>query len=229
MKKILVEINEDSNNVCIINNINGKKTEKYISTEDFVNSIISSTERDKKVEFKPVMGTLYREKGFCKIIQTIQTGKNTYIYIILREKAQAPMPVGKRFYGNVGMPNLLFAVKVVNNRFSQLFLAAADTKNIKEDSKLFCYPFSHVSRGRASVCLGSNSISLDLSILDNLLLIPDLFFSMGNGLDSYSVQNNAQNLEFEALLRYCDNNEYSNDMLVENPTYKSYIEWIKSI
>lgn len=224
---IKIELLEDSNSVCILEDSNGRKINKFISIDDFISSIISSTKRDKKENFNPIIGELYREKFNTRLIQSIQLNKNKFAYILFRPRALAPFSIYTRDFGEVGMPSLLFAVIVVNNKFSKLYLTVTDEDNIvTEGSRLFKYPFSNVFQNTGSVCTGSNIIKTDLSIKDNLFNIPDMFFSMPNTAEAFSPNNNALKLTFQELGKKLQGKQFANELLVDNTLVPTYKDWI---
>ncbi|MCC0673185.1 hypothetical protein IC216_14430 [Clostridioides sp. ES-S-0145-01] len=135
------------------------------------------------------------------------------------------MSFGKDFYSDVGMPNLLFAIKTVNNIFSGLYVSVSKTKNINESTQLFIYPFSNVYDS-GNVCLYSDQINLDFSKIENIFLVPNIFFSMPNTIDHFSVKNNTQNLDYLGLLEYLNHKQFYNNLLVKNYTYN---KWIKKL
>ncbi|EQF26844.1 prokaryotic E2 D family protein [Clostridioides difficile CD160] len=224
MKTILFELIENSNTVNLIENNNGRKRVKTLLVSDFISSILSSSEL-KNLSDIPFFSPIYQEKDNMKLIQTIQLNKTTKIYIILREELSAPMSFGKDFYSDIGMPNLLFAIKIVNNIFSKLYVSVSKTKNINENTQLFIYPFSNVYNN-GNVCLGSNQINLDFNKIENIFLVPNIFFSMANTIDYFSVENNTQNLDYLELLEYLNHKQFDSNLLIKNYTYN---EWTKKL
>lgn len=230
MKRILVELLGNSNSVNLITEENGRKKERLISVEDFIESLKASTKRKKTDEFKPVISPLLRRVNDITLIQTKQVGKNSYFYILHSERKQATFPIFNRFYGNVGIPNLLFGVQVVNNRVSRLYIVATKDKDITLDSKLYLYPFSNVGTGSGSVCLGGNNINnFDVTERDNLFKVVDMFFSMPNNTHMYSNDKNTMRYEYEEMLQALDNKLFDDSLLVENKGCSTYREWIEKL
>lgn len=227
---IKIELFNDSNSVRLIEDAHGRKINKFISIDDFISSVASSTKRGKVDKFKPIIGELYREQFNTRLIQTIQLNKNKFAYILFRPRALAPFSIYSRDFGEVGMPSLLFAVIVVNNRFSKLYLAVTDEDNlVTEDSKLFQYPFSNVFQNTGSVCTGSNSIKIDLSIKENLFNIPNMFFSMPNTAEAFSPNNNTAKLTFQELGKKLQGIQFPNELLVPNKSLNNYKDWINRL
>lgn len=146
-----IEICEDGTNlVNIFSEDDGIKKEKIITLEDFIESLMSA--KNKNV-FKPIESPIYKEEYGSKLIQCKTIGKNSSIYILLKEKARMPFQLFKRVYDNVGYPNMLFAIKVVNDKVSSLCLVCTKTTQMTNDTKLYKYPFTNVSGNEGNVCL----------------------------------------------------------------------------
>lgn len=226
------KIDMDSNTSFIVEDKHGFKADIPVSTEDLISSIVSSTKnkRGKKNAFKPISSPLAISKDGMQLVQTIQDGKNSFLYIIKRSARPAAIQIFNRFYDNVGVPNLLFAIRVINNHFSQLYVVATCSELIEENMRICKYPFSNVLHNNGSVCLGSNSLSdMTFTNLNNLFNVINYFFSMPNNMDGYSCANNSEGYEFEQLVKFLQNKEFENSLLVSNQSLTTYKDWINSI
>lgn len=223
---MLIEIKEDGSNlVSILTEKNGRKTEKVITMSDFISSIVSSNSLG---DFEPVASPLYRKSLGTTLIQSTQFTKNATIYILHREKHQAPMQIYSRFYGDVGYPHLLFAVEVVNDTPVRLYLVAVKDGVITENTKIFKYPYTNVSGKQGNVCLGQNGFEKGIEG-DKLFGIPIQFFSMPNTLHSYTPANNTKRYEFEKMVQILQNKEFDNSLLIENNDLPTYKDWFESL
>ncbi|MDU2121894.1 MAG: hypothetical protein E7E64_05105 [Clostridium celatum] len=224
---MIIKLNEDGSNLAtIVKEINGRKKEKIITVDDLIASIIAS---NRMGSFEKVISPLYRQVMNSTLIQSINYAKNSSIYIIHRKKCQAPVQIFSRFYGDVGFPGLLFAIDVVNNKLIKLYVVAVKDDDIKEDTKIYRYPFTNVSGKTGSVCLGSNHFEKGILEGDKLFNVINQFFSMPNTLHSYSPHNNTRKYEFEKMIRLLTNKEFDDQLLVENTDLKTYIEWIEKL
>ena len=223
---MLIDIKEDGSNlVSIINEKNGRKNEKIITMDDFITSIVSSNSLG---DFDPVASPLYRKVSGTKLIQAKQYSKNSTIYILHSEKHQAPMQIFSRFYGDVGYPHLLFAVKVVNKVTTNLCVVAIKDNDVKEQTKIYHYPYTNVSGSLGNVCLGGNKFEKGIEG-DKLYKIPFQFMSMPNTLHSYSPKKNTKLYEFEEMIKILQGKEFDESLLVPNKELPAYKDWFEAL
>ncbi|NFH90540.1 hypothetical protein FDA33_10080 [Clostridium botulinum] len=228
MKKIYIELIDGSKSVNMVQVLEeGQKKEKLISIEDFVTSITASLDGKN---FEEVKSPIFRDLRGVRLIQSKQVGKNSHTYVLFQAKHNTPFQLFNRFYENVGVPNLLYGVKVVNNRLSKLYVVAIKDTNIVGSTKLYKYPFTNVSGNLGSACLGRNvfDVGIEDNDLEKLYSIPNQFMSMPNNLDYYRIQNNNKCYECEQLLKVLNNNIFDNDLLVENDIM-TYANWFNQL
>lgn len=228
INKTVVEFFSDSKTVNVINDDGIKKTEKLVGINDFLNSILISIDKN---EVNTYISPLYEDRKGVKLIQCKYYGKNSKIYILFREKGNVPMPVYHRIYANVGIPSLLFAVHVVNNRMDKLYVVATKDTVITNDTLIYRYPFTHVSYTNGSVCTGQNRFTpgIEDNNLKLLYEIPNQFFSMPNaGADyaNYADNRNDSHIGVEEKFRELDNKDFDEGLLIKSPflNYKNFIE-----
>lgn len=229
--KTLIELESNSNTVKVIKEVNGVKKDKTMLVSDFLDSLNLSLEKSpvKKNKFEEIISPLYMKKYNMELIQTKQIGARSFIYFLLRKKASAPMPLNGRMYADVGMPNLIFAIKVVNSKFSKLGLVAVKDDYITPNSLIYLYPFSNLMDTLGgSMCLGGNKIAVDFKDIKSVFKIPNLFFDMPNNMSGFSANRNSKGMEYDELLMYLDGKEFEDDLLVESKIC-TYEDWIKYI
>lgn len=224
---MLIEIKEDGSNlVSIIQEENGRKKEKLISMGDFISSVLSANARGK---FETIISPLFTEINGIRLIQSKKYSSNSAIYILHRKKCQAPVQIFNRFHGDVGFPGMLFAIDVVNDRLSRLYVVAVKDEVITNDSKIYKYPYSNVSGSNGIVCLGSNHFSKGILKEEKLFNVPNEFFSMPNTLHSASTSNNTKGYEFEEMIIKLKNKDFDDSLLVDNFKNTTYAEWIENL
>ena len=224
--KTIFEMCDLTNTVSIQLEKSGRKTEKVISMDDFIESVMASR---NKSDFVAIESPLFKEVNGIKLIQSKQIGKNSFIYIIQKTRSIMPMVIYSRMYPDCGMPNLLYGIKIVNNKLSQMFLVTVKDDVITEESKIFKYPFTNVSGDTGRVCLGGNSFEVGILEGDSIYNVPLQFFSMPNTMDSFSVMNNTKGFEFEEMVKELSGKEFDDNLLVENEKITTYKEWFKAI
>lgn len=224
MGKMTVEFLNDLKAVNIITNDGVKKNEKIVSINDFLISILESTNKNKLNSFT---SPLHEIRKGIDLIQSKSFGSNSTVYILFRKKGYAPMPHYNRMYENVGVPNLIFAVRVVNNRLSQLYTVATKDEVITNDTTIYKYPFTNVNGGTGLVCTGANKFEPGIEDNNYKLLydVPNKFFSMPNNQGYDNCRSNKYK-SVEEVFRKLNNNEFDEDILVRSPflNYKDFIQ-----
>lgn len=224
LEKMTVEFYNNSKSVNIVTKDGLKKTEKTVSIDAFLISILDATSQS---ELNTFISPLHRIKKGVELIQCKNLGPNSTIYVLFRKKGFAPMPHYNRMYGNVGVPSLIFAVKVVNNRMSRLYTVATKDNTITNDTKIYKYPFTNVDGYTGLVCTGSNKFEPGIEDNDLKLLfdIPNKFFSMPNN-QGYESCRNPKYKNVEEVFKALNNVEFDEGLLVKSPflSYKDFIE-----
>ncbi|WP_315069171.1 hypothetical protein [uncultured Clostridium sp.] len=226
-RKVYIELKEESKCVNIIRILKGgRRKEKLISIEDFASSISSSLVGNNIGQVKSAIA---REVRGVRLIQSKKLGDKAHVYVLLQAKHNTPLQLFNRFYDNVGVPSLLYGVHVVNNRLSKLYVTAVKDTNILSTTRIFRYPLTNVSGDIGSVCLGRNSfgIGIEDNDLEKLYNVPYQFMSMPNNLDHYRITSNSKRFECEELIKYLNNKEFEDDLLVEENL--NYSDWFDKL
>ena len=225
--KMCFELDDSTKTVDIITKKNGRSSIKTVTIEDFIESIIISIKKGKDA-FKRKTEFIYQESSdnSMKLFHRIQIGKNSYIYFVFKPASRMPMCLYKKFFSDVGMPSLVFAIKVVNKHFSKLYVTATkEVSNIDFNTELYKYPFSNVFED-GSVCIGMNRLE-DLDDVDkNILKVVESFFSMPNTGENFNMNYNDKKIEYGELLENLSGSDFNNDYLVDFKTFK---EWAESL
>ena len=225
MKKMTIEILNDSKLVTMITeNDNGTKKNKLVSMDDFIRSILASV--NEKDELNTLITPLSETRREITLLQTKIINNNSKIYMLFMPKSNQPMPIYNRFYENVGIPSLLFAVKVINNRLQHLYVVATKDKKIKNSTKLYRYPFSNVSID-GLVCLGGNVFAPGIENDDykKLYEVPYQFLSMANTGSEHAIQGYYAT---EELFKMFNHKEFNDDLLKES-IYINYENFVKKV
>lgn len=221
--KINIEIGED-NLIKVKQEENNKTSIKYITFDKLAELIIST--KNNKEDTSIYETPLLPANKNTYTIQYKQLSSGAEIYYIVKEKCNIDITYFDTIYKNVGIPKLIFAVKVYEEVIRDVYTVAVKDKVIHEDTALYHYPFSNVSTGNGHICFGSNKIS-SIKITSPIMLhsIPDMFLSMPNNNDNYG--NNTSNMEYRMLLESLQDKEFNDDYLMcMNKTYK---EWFQKI
>lgn len=232
MSKLVIEI--ENNNLCkaITIDEHNIKTNRYIEYSRLIELLIAA---QKEVEKDS--STNYELSDILpgdNIISTIQVknlpGINSKWYILLREKTYHDMELrlrGKVYnFKNVGLPRILFAIKVCNNKCVNFKIFCVKEKDafITNETKLYKYPFSNVFHD-GSVCLGNNSISsFQLKSINNIILIPEMFLSMPNSDHAYSNKK-----PYNEFLEELQDKKFDDNLLECYSPNRNYIGFINNL
>lgn len=226
--KTYIELIEGSKCVNVVKVLDGgQKKEKLIRIEDFVSSITASLSgQSLGQEVSPI----FREIRGVRLIQSKKYSNNSTVYVLFQEKHNTPIQFFNRFYDNVGVPNLLYAVHVVNNKLSKLYVVATKDTDIVSGTRLFRYPFTNVSGNNGVVCLGRNTFEegIEDNNLRKLFNVPYQFMSMPNNLDHYRATNNSKCMECEELIKSLVDKDFDDELLIEN-NIKHYSQWFEQL
>ena len=131
----------------------------------------------------------------------------------------------KTTYENFPVPRLIYGFTVdIQGKITKVDVAVADRGILRDDTKLYKYPFSNVLG--FSMCTGGNTFP-KIKELRQLAGIPNYIFSMPDNNDRYSVENTKLNMEYRNLLEFMQNkdpNFYYTDVLIPSgKTLKDFI------
>lgn len=129
-------------------------------------------------------------------------------------------------YPDFPLPRLLFGFRIEDSgRISGVNMGVPDLGKLTPDTRMFCYPFSNVSR--FSLCTGANSLP-HIKSLQQLSSLPYYILSLPDNDDHYTERNNRLNLGHRDLLEHLrdkDRKYYYDQILVPMPntTLKNFI------
>lgn len=116
-------------------------------------------------------------------------------------------------YKQVGHPEMLFYFRIQNQRISKIKIACVKDKILKEDTRLYHYPYSNVF-GDHRVCWSYGEYKIDS--LDKLQHIPYVFLSTPN--------NGHVNPQTRMLFEKYQNAEFDDETL--SPSNKTFAEFV---
>ncbi len=234
---VVVEF-KDNNMVVIKYTTSRGITEKYVSFDDYAKAIASSVkvEESSNISFEsPILPSFDIRTIFHREYST-----GAHHILLVREPAPADFTLHSYnssntkqkviTYKKVGMPRLIFAIKIFENMIQSVKVCAVKAVNITEDTPLFNYPFSNVDGvnkyGSGSICFGSNKIStMNVKNLSSLHSVPNMFLSMPNNHDKYG--HNLTDYRYEDLLELLEGQPFDNEIL--QPGDVTLKEWIEKL
>lgn len=222
MEKITLEFSNDYNILVNQEDLHtGRVKSKHITIDDLVDILqnisqygvkktpVAKTEESNVLYNSPLM---YSANGVSIIKNVIYKDGKEKIFL-KREKLVSHFCCYDTIY-NVHTPSLVFIVNLRDSILTGVSVFAIKDDIIKEDTKLYHYPFSNVySTGH--ICFGSNNVK-DKEIRDmrSLLTIPAMFLSMPSTHDLHKNVN-TYDLQSRSLYSYLEENEFDENKLVE--------------
>lgn len=230
----------DNNMVTIKHETVRGITEKYVTFDDFAKSVMSSARAKKDLESKVSFESPILPNFYVRTVYYREYTTGAYHVILVREPEPADFslyisrdfsdePIIKNF-SKVGMPRLLFAVKVFQNMIQNVKVCAIKATNITEDTPLYNYPFSNVDGvgtfGGGNICFGSNKMStINIQNVAGLHSLPNMFLSMPNNHDKYG--HNLIECSYSDLLELLEGQPFDNDIL--EPGDITLKDWIAKL
>lgn len=216
-----------------MNNLNGFR---FYINEDL--NLVVEDMRGKTVKHKVI--TLNQ---FCKLIerniepQKVSTGilpDRCVVYNEENAKKFVALDLGrfnmnltyqKTEYENFPLPRLIYGFHLdENNKITKVQVAVADMGPLRDDTKLYIYPFSNV-RG-FDMCIGSNSMP-KIKMLRQLATIPYYIFAMPDNNDLYNPGKTKLNMEYREMLEHLKDKDekyyYEYVLISSNKTLKDFI------
>lgn len=105
-----------------------------------------------------------------------------------------------------------------DGRISSKKLAIIEDGILKDESKLYYYPFSNVNQNNFEICIGRNRLQ-DIHELRQLGSFPHFILSMPNNDDYFDSKYNNLGIGYRELLEYLKDKEpeiYYSEVLVES-------------
>lgn len=128
-------------------------------------------------------------------------------------------------YENFPVPRLIYGFTLDdNNKITKVQVTVADMGPLRDDTKLYIYPFSNV-RG-FNMCIGSNSMP-KIKQLRQLTTIPYYIFAMPDNNDYYTPEKTKLNMEYRELLEHLKDKDekyyYEHVLIPRTKTLKDFI------
>lgn len=128
-------------------------------------------------------------------------------------------------YENFPLPRLIYGFTVSSmGKITNVYVTVADKGTLRDDTKVYKYPFSNVSGFR--MCTGGNVLP-EIKKIRQLSSIPNYIFSMPDNNDYYTTDKTRLNMEYRNLLEHLkdkDPDYYYTDVLVpSNKTLQDFL------
>jgi hypothetical protein len=199
---------------------------KTITFKDLCEAIRAAQREVSKEEVEIIDTPVLPVSNSVQTIQHRKLSNGSEYFLMVRQPGKFDIQYFDDTYKEVGIPKLVFAIKLFKSTIQQMFIVVVKDHTVTEDSQLYYYPFSNVSSYDTKVCFGSNRISeLNIDSPIKLHSVIDMFLSMPNNNDSYGQ--NLSGLEYRPLLEALNGKNFDNSWL--KPMNKTYKEWLTKL
>ncbi|MBQ7726239.1 MAG: hypothetical protein IJT66_03750 [Clostridia bacterium] len=181
--------------------------------------------------FECIKGSIKQEPVFTGLLprnilslKIAEDGKRYAVVEYAYEKAD--IQYMETIYPDFPLPRLLFGFTLeTGGRISGINLGVPTLGKLKEDTQMYLYPFSNVSRFR--LCTGANSLP-GIKNLQGLQNLPDYILSLPDNDDYFDASHNRLGLSHRDLLEHLrdkDRQYYYDHVLLPMPntTLKNFL------
>lgn len=208
-------VNDDLN--LVVDDHRGKTVKhKVISLNSFCRLVKNSIEvTDVETGILPEGCITYRESRNGERFVALELGS-----------FRMDLRYEKTIYPNFPVPRLIYGFSLSDsNKIEGVTVSVADMGTLREDTKLYKYPFSNVAGFH--MCIGQNSMP-KIKSLRQLSGIPHYIFSMPDNNDRYSPDRTKLGMEYRTMLETLKDKTpeyYYTDVLI--PSGKTLADFIK--
>lgn len=231
MERIRVDITESFDIFISIPDNKGLIHKKMISADDLSNILEECTSNSKTITRKEnnKRKLVYRSPilpnfNGVHVLQHIIKNDTEEIFVLQRQKGTGACCVEGKKYTKVGLPTILFFLKVINGVIVGLNVMSTKDRLIREDSILCRFPLGNVS-SNGTVCLGSNNLAdYKMNSTVEMHSFPGMFLMMPS-THNYGIDLSNFNGSIINFMDQFIDKEFNDNLLKEvEYTYKSYVE-----
>lgn len=196
---------------------------KTVSFDDMINAIRSSVDNDSDASITSPVLPYNEEFGIRTVAyKSFSDGREQVVMFMKRHRCEVTYHTQK--FEDVGMPNILFAVMLKDNKVRNAHVMAVKDDVIKDTTILYHYPFSNASERNGNICFGGNKIyDYEYTSLSHVFSLPAMFLSMPNNDHMYGK--NKSGLAYRSLLEKLTHNDFDDEILQENGSlFKNWCE-----
>ena len=210
----------DSAEIAVEERRNGIKRIKNISINDLLVCIKSSLR-----EIKPVYHAVLPKNA---LFYSCCPETGDFSAAIEYPYSKATITYMATEYPDFPLPKLVFGFKVAGKKIKKVYLGITGNGILRENSKMFVYPFSNVSND-FSLCTGGNVLPAIKSPY-SLSNMPDYILSLPDNDDYFNIRNNRLELGHRELMEHLADKSpeyYYSDILI--PSGKTLADFYREV
>lgn len=217
--RLSIHISENAE-ITVEERKNGVKSIKNIELNDLLVCIKSSLK-----EVKPVYHTVLPKNA---LFYSCSPETGDFSAVLEYPYTKADITYMETVYPDFPLPKLVFGFNVKGGKIGRVYLGVTENGILKENSKMFIYPFSNVSNG-FSLCTGGNVLPAIKSPY-SLSNMPDYILSLPDNDDYFNIRNNRLQLNHRELMEHLADKTpeyYYSDILI--PSGKTLADFYKEV
>ena len=211
----------DSAEIFVEERKNGIKSCKCISLNDLLVCIKSSIR-----EIKPIYRAVLPKNA---LFYSCCPETGDFSAAIEYPYSKAAVTYMATEYPDFPLPKLVFGFKIGGSgKIRRVYLGVAESGILRENSKMFVYPFSNVNNN-FSLCTGDNELPAIKSPY-SLSNMPDYILSLPDNDDYFNIRNNRLQLNHRELMEHLADKSpeyYYSDILI--PSGKTLADFYKEV
>ena len=211
----------DSAEITVEERRNGVKSIKNIELNDLLICIKSSLK-----EVKPVYHTVLPKNA---LFYSCSPETGDFSAAIEYPYSKATVTYMATEYPDFPLPKLVFGFKIGGTgKIQKVYLGVTENGILRENSKMFVYPFSNVSNN-FSLCTGENELP-KINSPYSLSNMPDYILSLPDNDDHFEPKNNRLHLGHRELMEHLADKSpeyYYSDILI--PSGKTLADFYKEV
>lgn len=226
MRQITININNDNDFIKLTKDIDGVKETKYISSDDLLNilelSLLSKKDKLEKLNEVKYDTSFMPSSNGVSIVNIKEYHSGDKKVILKKDACKHDFPVYENIFEKVGLPTLIFILRIKNNQIYSGSCFATKTNFITEDTEVFRYPFPNVGYNGGICFGGGNSKNLKIENLYDLHSFPNKFIMMPTTHELATNYNSK--IPLRTFLENLQNNDFPLDELISfNKTIKEIL------
>ena len=194
---------------------------KFIHPDDLFNCIKASTSHvGIESGILPENTVFYREEqdGTRRLILKLPAGYHDITYYETQ-------------YPSFPLPAMVFGFVIrADGHISSKKLAIVEDGHLRNETRIYSYPFSNVNQYDFEICVGRNRLP-EIQELRQLSSLPHLILSMPNNDDYFSSKYNRKGMDYREFLEYLKYREprsYYEDVLVQSSiNFNGFLQILK--
>lgn len=211
----------DSAEIAVEERRNGIKRIKNISINDLLVCIKSSLR-----EIKPVYHAVLPKNA---LFYSCCPETGDFSAAIEYPYSKATITYMATEYPDFPLPKLVFGFKIGGNgKIRRVYSGVTESGTLRENSKMFVYPFSNV-REDFSLCTGGNALP-EIKTPFSLSNMPDYILSLPDNDDYFNIRNNRLELGHRELMEHLADKSpeyYYSDVLI--PSGKTLADFYEEV